>query len=507
MRKRFGGSSNLVSPALLIGFVGLAAVPLILTLLYAPEFDFWYVPIASWVVLLQSGLLLLVFVVVWRRWRAASRSTSIALPDVSAVPIVRGHQQLEQAEHICLLQKLFMQHAPQVTCLDVKLLPGGYGGSLSVLAELRTVDQSVLPRQVVVKLGARRDLADERRKFDQYVKLHLGRAAEFYAYAECEAHAGVAYLFAGLDQRSAIQSFHQFYRGRTAGEVAKLIDEVFACLSSAWYKRGRVETANVYDEYHLLLKKRDEIFGHAEQLLDDPDPSRINFTALPERLQPHLRPGYCPLPDLPWYDPVAFLKTWPGRQLNAPLHRAIVHGDLHARNILVEIDPNGGQQVWFIDFSHTGNGLTGARTVEAQRAGRNLDPDRGHTLRDFARLEADVKFVMTPLYDEADLKRALIFEAALLKGGWPTNDHSFAAAPEEVVSDERFAKAWQAIARIRRQASAYVSREDYRPYYLSLLNATLPIDYYHPGQFADSASERWQKRYAFLAAGLLCSQL
>ena len=314
----------------------------------------------------------------------------------------------------------------------------------------------------------------------------------------------MAYLFAGLDQRSAIQNFHQFYQGRTAGEVAKLIDEVFGCLSSAWYKRGHAETANVYDEYQLLLSKRDEIYGHAEQLLDDPDPYRINFTALPERLQPHLRPGFCPLPDLPWYDPVAFLKTWSGRQLITPVHRSIVHGDLHARNILVEIDPNGSQQVWFIDFSHTGNGLSEARTAEAQRAGRNVDPDRGHTLRDFARLEADVKFVLTTLRDEADLKRAVIFESTLLKGGLLLNE---VAAPQEVMSDERFAKAWQTIEGIRRQASAYVSHEDYRPYYLSLLNATLPIDYYQSGQFAGTASERLQKRYAFLAAGMLCSQL
>jgi hypothetical protein len=503
MLKRSGGRSALVSVALLIGFAALAGVPLILTLVYAAEFDFWYVPLASWVVLLQSGLLLIVFVIVWRRSRTAFSPAAFAPVIEGEVPIVRGHRQLEQAEQICLLQKLFMRHAPQVTYIDVKLLPGGYGGSLSVLAELRTADQAALPRQVVVKLGARRDLADERGKFDRYVKLHLGRAAEFYAYAACEAQAGVAYLFAGLDQRSAIQNFHQFYQGRTAGEVTKLIDELFGCLSSAWYKRGRAETANVYDEYQLLLKKREEIYGHAEQLLDDPDPYRVNFTALPERLQPHLRPGFCPLADLPWYDPVAFLKTWSGRQLNAPVHRSIVHGDLHARNILIEIDPNGGQQVWFIDFSHTGNGLSEARTAEARREGRSLDPDHGHTLRDFTRLEADVKFVLTLLNDEADLKRAVIFEAALLKGGLSLT----AAPPQEVLSDERFAKAWQAIEHIRRQASAYTSREDHRPYYVSLLNATLPIDYYHPGQFAGAASERLQKRYAFLAAGMLCSQL
>ncbi len=131
MRKRFDGRSPVVSVGWLIGFVVLAGVPLILTLLYAAEFDFWYVPIASWAMLLQSGLLLIIFVIVWRRSRRASAPAPIAPSVEGEVPIVRGYRQLEQAEQICLLQKLFMRHAPQVTYIDVKLLPGGYGGSLS----------------------------------------------------------------------------------------------------------------------------------------------------------------------------------------------------------------------------------------------------------------------------------------------------------------------------------------------------------------------------------------
>ena len=45
------------------------------------------------------------------------------------------------------------------------------------------------------------------------------------------------------------------------------------------------------------------------------------------------------------------------------------------------------------------------------------------------------------------------------------------------------------------------------PYYLSLLNATLPIVYYHPAQFENKVSEQQQKRYALISAGMLCSQL
>jgi hypothetical protein len=243
-------------------------------------------------------------------------------------------------------------------------------------------------------------------------------------------------------------------------------------------------------------------------IVDETDPYRANFTVVEGRLRPNLRPGFCPDLDFPWYDPVVFLRTWPRQNLTGPIYRSIVHGDLHARNILVEIGRDGQKRFWFIDFSHSGNGRSLARTREAIREGIPIDPDRGHTLRDFCRLEADVKFILTSLQSEEDLRLAVAFEKELLNCGLALHNPSTAHGSLGALMDDRFQKAWQVIKEIRCRAAAYLARpDDLRPYYLSLLNATLPIVYYHPAQFENKVSEQQQKRYALISAGMLCSRL
>jgi len=176
--------------------------------------------------------------------------------------------------------------------------------------------------------------------------------------------------------------------------------------------------------------------------------------------------------------------------------------------VLIEIGRNDHKRPWFIDFSHSGNGLSAARTREAIREGVPIDPDRGHTLRDFARLEADVKCILTMLENADDLRRSVDFELALLNGGMSLHELPAKSSASEVLTEERFQKAWLAIREIRRQAARQLANpDDIRPYALSLLSATLPIVYYRPDQFESEACERQQKRYALLSAGMLCSQL
>ena len=186
------------------------------------------------------------------------------------------------------------------------------------------------------------------------------------------------------------------------------------------------------------------------------------------------------------------------------LHRATIHGDLNARNILFEVDKSGQHSLpWFIDFSHTGNGLSAERTAAAARDNLPVQADRGHTLRDFCRLEADVKFILTTLEHDRQLELALLFEGELLLGGMDVPE-----PPPQVLAEPRFDKAWRVVGAIRRRAAPYLADPaDLQPYYWGLLQATLPVIYYQPGQFAGQPNERLQKRYAFMAAGILCSRL
>jgi len=494
-------------------FVIAAIVPWILTAVYAPRYTFFRVPIASWFVLGLSGALLALDVAalcLWRWFRAARRElVDLKKPPLEVeIPIVYGHKNLDRAEFLAIIQALFGRSSG-AGYLHTTPLPGGYGGSTTVLVELRREQEDgSTSRSYVVKLGDRREMADEHEKFHRHVLGQLKHAARFYRYTEWESLAGIAYEFVGLGRGHQVQSFYQFYQGHTAVEVAEMVGEVYAHLNRAWYWMGRKETEDLYGEYRLLSKKQRHIISHVGEIVDEDDPYRFNFAGVQGRLRPNLKPTFCPELDMPWHDPIAFLRTWPRPNLNVPVYRSIVHGDLHAQNVLVEAGPHGQREAWFIDFSHTGNGLSGDRTREALGGGVPIDPDRGHTLRDFCRLEADVKFILTRLESEDDLRLALAFERELMAGGLALCDLPATPPPTEALTQERFRKAWLVIREIRRRAADYlIGPDDLRPYYLSLLHATLPLVYYHQDQFENETCERQQKRYALLAAGMLCSQL
>lgn len=472
-----------------------------------------HVPIFSWFVFALSGLILVFAGLVFCFWRQVHDKSQelfdlAGQPLKDEIPAVYGHKHLDEAEFLPLVQILF-RRLPDIKYVQVKRLPGGYGGSTTVLTQLRREDDSSpLPRSFVVKLGNRREMAGEHDKFQKHVRWQLTRAATFFRYAEWADSAGIAYEFVGLDPAHEIQSFCQFYKGYAAVEVSKLVRQIYSRLNRAWYRNGERDSANLYHEYNLLSKKQKRIVEQVGEIVDEGDPYRRNFTIVEERLQPKLKPRFCSEMDISWYDPVAFLQTWPKQKLDVPIYRSTVHGDLHARNVLVEIGKRGQKHIWFIDFSHTGNGLSQARTEEASREGTQVDLDRGHTLRDFCRLEADVKFILTRVQDRDDLRLALVFEKELMDRGLELDDLPMFPPLVEVLTDERFQKAWQVIAEIRRQASRYlINKNDLRPYYLSLLHATLPIVYYHQTQFEDEACERQQKRYALVSAGMLCDQL
>jgi hypothetical protein len=512
--------TSLGSDVLLWGLVAISVIATItfvaLVAVYSTEYEILFVPIAAWFVCGLNGLLLALTgmaLYFWRRIHVLRKSlgeTGRELADLKKhpledeIPAIYGHQHLAEGEFLVLVQILF-RRPPDIRYVHIRPLPGGYGGSTTLLAELqRKQGEALLPRSFVVKLGDRREMVDEYDKFHNYVLPALTRAPKFFRHAEWGDRAGIAYEFAGLDLDGEIQSLYQFYQGYAAVEVVELIGEIYTHLGRAWYQGRRPESVNLYDEYGLLKKKQELIIGQVGEIVTEDDSYRANFAAVEGRLRPNLRPNFCPPFDIPWYDPVAFLRTWPKHNLTTSIYRSVVHGDLHARNVLIEIAQNE-KRLWFIDFSHTGNGLSGDRTQQALREGWPIQPDRGHTLRDFCRLEADVKFILTRLQDENDLKQAVLFEKELMASGLAL---SAPPPPVEVLTDERFRKAWQVIREIRRQAAAYlVNPGDLRPYYAGLLHATLPMVYYHRDQFETEACERQQKRYALISAGMVCGRL
>ena len=519
MKRTVPGSDILLW--ILLGISIIAATATVgLAIVYSAEYDFLFVPFAAWFVFGLIGILMFLVGLAffyWRRYRQTNRMLEETNQNLNSLgrqplednlPVVYGHKGLDRPEFGPIIQMLF-RRPPAIKYVHVQPLPGGYGGSTTVLARLqRQADTSLLPRSFVIKLGDRQGLSAEYEKFQNYVLATLTNAAHFFRHARWGDFAGIAYEFVGLDPDHEIQNLYQFYQGHSAVEITSLIEEIFLHLDRAWYQHGQTERVSLYDEYDLLSKKQDLIIGHLGEIVDEDDPYRFNFTAIADRLRPNLKPDFCSRLDLPWSDPVVLLRTWPKQNLTVPIHRASVHGDLNSRNIIVESGPDGQRRHWFIDFSHTGNGLSGTRTGEARRQGVTLDPGRGHTLRDFCRLEADIKFILTRLYHADDLRLAVIFEKGLLAGGLTLADWSASSAYLQALGEERFRKAWQVIKKIRGCAANYlVTPDDLRPYYMSLLHATLPIVYYHSSQFESEACEVQQKRFALISAGMLCHHL
>ncbi len=153
-----------------VTFVALVAI-------YSAEYEMLFVPIAAWFVCGLNGLLLALTgmaLYFWRRAYTARKSLAESgreLADLKKqpledeIPAIYGHQHLAEGEFLVLIQILF-RRPPDIRYVHIRPLPGGYSGSATLLAELqRKRGEALLPRSFVVKLGDRREMADEYAKF------------------------------------------------------------------------------------------------------------------------------------------------------------------------------------------------------------------------------------------------------------------------------------------------------------------------------------------------------
>jgi Ternary complex associated domain 9 len=494
--------------------IGGVALAVLAILLATPRYELLAVPISAWYVLILCGLILaLIGVAVrYRRlWRRADREVVLlnTQPPAELLPAVCGHSLLQAPEFVPLIQALF-RPPPHVTHIQLEPLSGGHGGSITLEACLRDAEsEEPLSQRFVVKLGNRAEVEGEVKNYHEFVSAALVGQEILYRQAVWGDHAAVAYKFVGLAPGDAIMTFDRFYSSaHSHAESVALVEQIYARLRGAWYRRGRIVTSDLFKEYGLLAEKRTQIGQAIAAIVEDGDPYRRTNLNRTESPWPTGRPAFCRQPDLPWYDPLAFLNEWREKSLTLPIHRATIHGDLNARNVLVEIAKDARKLPWFIDFSHTGNGLSVARRVATPAEGGADDLQHGPTLYDFCRLEADLKVLSTRLANPGDLEMAVQADAALLsyEGDW--GDFPDSPPPSDAWADERFRKLWHVVAAIRRQAAGYLADPtDQRPYHLGLLRATLPAVYYQSEQFGGGECERQQKRFALLSAGMLCGRL
>jgi hypothetical protein len=150
-----------------------------------------------------------------------------------------------------------------------------------------------------------------------------------------------------------------------------------------------------------------------------------------------------------------------------------VHGDLNAANILVDAHHN----VWVIDFFHAGP---------------------GHVLKDLAKFENDLLYVLTPIEDASQFLEAIAITRALRSVADLTAP--LPDCPEEVRSPH-LVRAWEVL-RVLRRIGGQLCRDDSNPMQLQVALLRYAVQTL---RFLDSSP--LQKQSALAAACSLADQI
>ena len=436
----------------------------------------------------------------------------------------------------------------------IERLTGGYSGA-QVYSFYRGKEK-IMPR--ILKVTKKAEIENEHQKFISYVdgKLICG-PRECLPYLSWGNYAALEYDLNWSQVRRDHLTFLEMYReclyknthvSVKADTIEKIIEQLFQELDQSWWhpkikdsllNNINIALRNIYEEHYPFTRKIDE-----EKICDKVDVyfewGQTNLGSIVPMWTDHYQ-ALSRLLNIEWRR----RKESNDLRYRPRVVRSIIHGDLNSRNILLEVDPRNryGSEpiVRLVDFSHTGNGLTKDRTDKAIEDGIQLDPNQGNIANDFCRLEADIKFCLTDLDDEQDLRKAWVLECLLLKFGlkllnWDKLNW------EELKTDNKFRKilgipdwsnypewaelldrnywtednskkfiwAWQSIKAIRTSLWPLLPRRPNEesptmgPFYLALLQANLSMIYYEDERFHNA---NLQKLYIVLASALLCQEL
>jgi hypothetical protein len=422
-------------------------------------------------------------VYLWRRDR--QRVQELEKLDL---PIIMGVAKLDpqHPEQIPLIMKLFEKYRKIIL---KKQFTGGYQNTGVYQVGIEgSRDGSIVPFDRVLKFATREQASQEVELYNTYIAGRLpqagGRPVVCYVRDDIDLGA-VIYELAQFSGRSTLLNFEEFYsqnddRQFVEGIIRQLYDDDH--LGRLHRPKGTLEHRDLplYREYTRLSENLDRMTIALQDLgkkLTLPWLEYINKTA--PRVQADL-PGVG-IEDL--RNPLHWINNEFNNRLHAnveePGCQGIVHGDLLSGNILIETLEGGGRLIWFIDFAHTRRDA--------------------HTLADFCRLEADIKFHLTET-DEGSFPETLGFENALLS---PATAADLVPSTNGCPSTSNsLNKAWGCIQAIRTEMADHLLGRDLTPFYLSLLYSTLPMVYYRQLE-----KKPYQKLYAFVSAAKLCERM
>ncbi|MHC4079779.1 MAG: NUDIX domain-containing protein [Planctomycetota bacterium] len=312
---------------------------------------------------------------------------------------------------------------------QLRPLQGGFSGSLLFLADGWKGQARTEP--VVLKID---QFGQMRREISGYhqVKDFFGKHVPTFSHpVSLGDSVGVAMEFAAMEGRPETlqesferaedeESYRQFL-GRFEKTLGLLAEKLHRNTSRvAWITPYRVFGLHVEQQQHYLATNLEHVLAYCGEASLPPE-AMISADAIE-----------------------SMFRVVTANEDGIEADVCLVHGDLNYQNIIGDEAGN----VWFIDWTHSGE-----YPVEM----------------DFAKLENDVKFVMSKQFDNGDLVRLKQFEEYLLAEQMPAVPSELPDHLRHVKWDLRFRKILETVRLIRRVCFDIKRSEDWLVYQIALL--------------------------------------
>lgn len=333
-----------------------------------------------------------------------------------------GAQQRAIIEYLCM----------HWTRTNLKPLQGGFSGSLLFLADGWKNEARTEPLVIKIDRFAqmRREIDGYQQVFDYFGK-HVPTFGNPVAVGD---YIGIAMELAAMDGRpETIQD--SFQRADSEHEVRHFmgrLDKALELISDKLYRNtGTLTRIAPYRRFHLhtdqQLQWLRENVDHIVSYRDAASGKRLQADC--ERIE-------------------KILKLIASNEDAMESEACIAHGDLNLKNVICD----QGDNIWFIDWTHCG-----LHPVEM----------------DFAKLENDIKFVVSNHFDLDDLARLEKFEEYLLSQRMPAEAGSLPDGLKFAKWDLRFRKILDAVRKIRETCFSLKSGDDWLVYRTALLKYAL----------------------------------
>ena len=335
-------------------------------------------------------------------------------------------------------------------------------GGFSDATVWRAVSRDALGQQhapAVVKLGPNRSIAQERVAFEQVEDVLGNNAPRVRGFVDLGNRAGLKYSYAAMGQGGVRTLQSMFAADIPTPQLISLVQTAFDEILGPLYAAARYERLPLFSHYEFSADKAPHVRAAVAALVPDATRTTLEF------------PGGLELPNVcGFYDEFLTHTPLPTQDYH---YVSYVHGDLNAANILVDAHDN----VWVIDFFHAG---------------------RGHVLKDLAKFENDLLYLLTPIEDDAQLREAISITLALREVA--DLRAPLADLPEDVRSPH-LVRAWEVL-RVLRSMVGQVCHDDRNPLQLQVAGLRYAV---HTLGFPEPS--RLQKQSALVAACSLADQV